>query len=321
MGVTFKNGRFTVQRDRKRTPEPVQKSGAAIDVLAKLRAFLDTEEPELVYFLVNLWRNQGKAITYKELREAILAGTLDVKLLEEWQQDYARFVREYLKPAWIMAMDAATDELRLRYPDWYFDPMAEGVQDWAERRGAEFVTSVTQNQIEGLRAVVQRASVIQDINVDTLARAIRPMVGLYWQQSQANLKYFEKLIQSGVKEKRALDLAIRYGARQHRYRGYLIARTELAFAYNQGSYQGIKQAQEAGYMGEVVKIWSTADDERTCEICGALEGKQIALDEDFDFKTKLATPRNPTIRLVPPAHPSCRCSVLYEEVAPPKIYR
>jgi len=139
------------------------------------------------------------------------------------------------------------------------------------------------------------------------------MVGLYYQQAQANMKYFENLIKNGTKEDRALDLATRYAARMHRYRGYNIARTELAFAYNQGSYEGIKQAQAAGYMGEVVKIWSTADDERTCEICGELEGKTIALDEDFDFKTKLATPMNPTIRRVPPAHPSCRCAVLYEE--------
>lgn len=312
MGITFKNGRFCSSRGA------VQKSAGAIDVLQKLRAFLDVEEPELVYFLVNLWRTQGRAITYKELREAILAGTLDVKLLEEWQQDYARFVREYLKPAWIMAMDAAATEIQQKYPEWYFDPMAEGVQDWADRRGAEFVTSVTNNQMEGLRAVVQRASVLQDINVDTLARAIRPLVGLYHQQSVANLRYFEKLIQSGVKEKRALDLSIRYAARQHRYRGYLIARTELAFSYNKGAHEGIKQAQAAGYMGKVEKIWVTAADERTCPYCSALDGKRIAMDEEFDFKTKLAL-SDPRIRLTPPAHPSCRCSVIYEEVAPPVI--
>ena len=41
-------------------------------------------------------------------------------------------------------------------------------------------------------------------------------------------------------------------------------------------------------MGEVVKVWSTAMDERTCPICGALEGKEIAMDEDFNFPTKLA---------------------------------
>lgn len=313
MGYTFKNGRLSMARE----PTIVKKDAAAIAALQKLRSFLDTNEPDLVYFLVNLWGAQGKAITYKELREAILVGDLSAELLEEWQQDYVKFVTKHLEPAWKKAMEAASKEIHQKYHEWNFDPMGDGVMSWTEKRGAEFVTSSTMAQIQGLKAVVQRASVLENINVDTLARAIRPMVGLYYQQSIANMKYFEKLIYSGVKEKRALDLSIRYGARQHRYRGYLIARTELAFAYNQGSYEGTKQAQKAGYMGEVVKIWSTADDERTCDVCGGLEGKVIAMDEDFDFKTKLATPMNPTIRRVPPAHPSCRCSVLYKEVAPP----
>ena len=313
MGYTFKNGRFSMARE----PAIVKKDAAAIAALQKLRSFLDTNEPDLVYFLVNLWGAQGKAITYKELREAILVGDLSAELLEEWQQDYVKFVTKHLEPAWKKAMEAASEEINQKYPEWNFDPMGDGVMSWTEKRGAEFVTSSTRAQIQGLKAVVQRAAVLENINVDTLARAIRPMVGLYYQQSIANMKYFEKLIESGVKEKRALDLSIRYGARQHRYRGYLIARTELAFAYNQGSYEGTKQAQMAGYMGEVVKVWSTAYDERTCDVCGGLEGKVIALDEDFDFKTKLSTPMNPTIRRVPPAHPSCRCSVLYKEVAPP----
>lgn len=299
-----------------RTADIKKSAGGA--VLRKLRAFLDAAEPELVYWLTTLHAEQGKAVTYKELREAILAGEISADLLEEWQQDYVRFVKEHMDPAWSGAIAAAATDIAQRYPAFSFDPYADGVCSWVEERGAAFVTSSTAAQIDGLRAVVRRAAVLADINVDTLARAIRPMVGLYHQQSVANLNYFTGLLESGMKEKKALDLAARYGARQHRYRGYLIARTELAFAYNQGSYQGTKQAQEAGYMGEVVKVWSTAMDERTCPICGALEGKEIAMDEDFNFPTKLAG-RMGTIQRVPPAHPSCRCAVEYREVTPPVI--
>lgn len=314
MGYTFKKITFPRSKQveiQKATPEAL--------VLQKLRAFLDTNEPGLVYFLVNLWGAQGKAITYKELREAILAGEISSELMDEWMQDYTKFVSEKLHPQWIAAMEAAAEDIKRRYPEWSFDPMGDGVKSWAESRSADFVTNVTKTQIQGLRAVVHRAAVLEDITVDILARAIRPMVGLTWQQSIANMNYFESLIKNGTKEKRALDLATRYAARQHRYRGYNIARTELAFAYNQGSYQGIKQAQQAGYMGKVVKVWCTADDERTCGICGGLEGKTIDIDDDFDFWTKLATPQNITIRRVPPAHPSCRCTVMYQEIAPPKI--
>jgi len=285
--------------------------------LRKLRSFLDVKEPQLVYFLVNLWRSQGKAITYKELREAILVGEISAEFFEQWFQDYSKFVTDHLQPAWVEAMDAAAKNIEARYPEWRFDPMGDGVKAWTGSRAAEFVTSSTKTQINAIQALVQRAAVLEDINVDILARAIRPMVGLTWQQSIANWNYFEYLVKNGVSEKKATDLAVRYAARQHRYRGYNIARTELAFAYNQGSYEGTKQAQAAGYMGEVVKVWCTADDERVCEVCGGLDGKIIALDDDFDFKTKLATPANPTIRRVPPAHPSCRCTVLYKEISPP----
>lgn len=282
--------------------------------LQKLRSFLDTAEPNLVYFLVNLWNAQGRAITYKELREAILAGEISEEYLEQWRQDYNRLVAKHMLPAWEEAMRAATDELAAKYKDWYFNPMSDGIKDWTQTHSAEFVTSVTQTQIDGLRAVIRRAATLEDRNVDMLARAIRPMVGLYKQQAEANLNYYNTLIESGMKEKKALDLSIRYGARQHRYRGYLIARTELAFSYNQGLYEGVKQAQAQGYMGDVMKIWCTADDERTCGQCGKLEGKAVAMDDDFDIQTRLSSAVSPTIRKVPPAHPGCRCSVLYKEI-------
>lgn len=312
MGIVFKDGRFT------REKKIIQKDAAAVAVLQKLRSFLDEAEPELVYFLVNTWRFQGRAITYKELREAILAGDITSTLLDQWMQDYNKFVVKHLQPAWQKAMDAAVESLEAKYPEWHFDPYADGVRDWTTQRSADFVTSVTNTQIQGIRAVVQKAAVLEDMNVDQLARAIRPMVGLYHQQAVANLNYYNTLIDSGMAPKKALDLSTRYAARQHRYRGYLIARTELAFAYNQGSYEGTKQAQEAGYMGQVEKVWCTADDERVCSVCGGLDGKRVGMDDDFDFDTKLAVPTNPTIRKVPPAHPSCRCTVLYEETSPPK---
>lgn len=295
----------------------LSKSADATRALKKLRSFLDSKEPGLVYFLVNTWRHQGQAITYKELREAILAGEISADLLDEWRQDYARFVVRHLEPQWIEAMEAAAKEELIKFPDFNFNPSGYGIAEWTENRAAEFVTYSTTAQIEGLRAVVRQAAVLENMTVDVLARAIRPMVGLYKQQSIANLNYFTKLIENGVSEKKALDLSIRYAARQHRYRGYNIARTELAFAYNKGADIGIRQAQAAGYLGEMVKIWSTADDERTCPHCGALEGKTIAMDEEFDFKTKLTAPG---IRLTPPAHPSCRCAVMYKQISPP-IYR
>jgi len=52
------------------------------------------------------------------------------------------------------------------------------------------------------------------------------------------------------------------------------------------------------------KVWLTADDERVCEICGAIDGESRNINALFSIG-----------KLLPPAHPSCRCAVAYEEVA------
>nr|DAR82821.1 MAG TPA: minor capsid protein [Caudoviricetes sp.] len=296
----------------------IEKVGKIIPITAliatkKIKKYLDAKEPELVFFLHNLWNNQGKAITYKELREAIIDGYLSEKLLEEWYQDYTKFVVDKVAPMWADAMKEANSEL-YKNPKFYFDPMQQEVVDWTNTRAAMFVTNVTKEQVAGIREVVKRASQLNDMNVDELSRAIRPMVGLDYRQSIANMNYYTKMIENGVKPNTALEKSIKYSARQNRHRAYRIARTELVFAYNQGSYYGTKQAQEQGLLGRVEKVWCTAEDERTCEICGALEGKRIAMDDDFDFKTKLI---EPGIKRVPPAHPHCRCTVIFDEVEPP----
>lgn len=288
------------------------------EALRILRGFLDENEPQFVYFLHRVWDCQGKAITYKELREAILKGYLTPEIIAEWQQDYSIFVLEHLKPMYAAAMVAAAKQISEKYPAFSFDEAATGVRQWTDHRAAQFVTNSTQEQINAIQFVVRRASQIQDMSVDGLSRVIRAMVGLNKPQARANLNYYQKMIESGVPQKKAIENSIKYSARQNRYRGYMIARTELAFAYNKGEQFGVEQAVAEGYMGEMDKVWCTADDERTCSCCGGLEGKRIGLRDHFGFPTKLKQ-IDFDIDLTPPAHPQCRCTVLYVEAKPPNF--
>lgn len=291
-------------------------SRLAQEALDTLRGFLNYEEPKLVKFLQHIWDNQQRAITYRELREAILLGHMDPALIEEWMQDYSKFVTDALLPLWLEAMESSTKQLAQHFPTYAFDSTTAGIKAWIDTRAAQFVTYCTEEQIAAINAVVGRAALLQDMTVDELSRVIRPMVGLNRPQARANLNYYNRLIQNGIKEKRARELSILYSHRQHRYRGYMIARTELAFAYNKGQHEGVKQAQAQGLMGDTVKVWSTAEDERVCPTCGRLNGRMIGMDEDFDYQTRLAA-TEPGIRQTPPAHPHCRCAVIYEEIAPP----
>lgn len=324
MGLVYHNGRFIPE-------EQIQKATDSERVLRLLRSFLDQNEPGLVRILVNTWNSQGKAITYKELREAILAGDISPEWLEDWMQDYSRFVAKELQPAWEKAIRAAVEELERQHPTFYFDPMAEGVRSWTESRAGEFVTNVSQTQIEGIRAVVRRAASLGDLDVDELARAIRPMIGLTKQQAEANLRYYERLRTNGITPKRARESSLYYAGRQQRHRAYTIARTELATAYNTGAHEGTKQAQAAGLLGECVKVWCTAGDERVCKkICAPLDGTEWAMDDDITYEYTYKRTNETVTRRInhglsdlgagkhPPAHPGCRCAVKYVEVSPPK---
>lgn len=288
------------------------------EALRILRSFLDEKEPQFVYFLHHIWNTQQKAITYKELREAIMKGYLTPEIIEEWQQDYSKFVVKHVKPMYAAAMAAAASQIARKYPAFSFNTAAEGVKIWTDNRAAEFVTNSTAEQVHAIRFAVARASQLQDVSVDGLARSIRAMVGLNKPQTMANLNYYQKMIESGVPQQKAIEQSIKYSARQSRYRGQMIARTELAFSYNKGEQFSVEQAVEEGYMGEMEKVWCTADDERTCDTCGKLEGKRIGLHDHFGFQTKLKQ-RDFDIDLTPPAHPQCRCTVLYVEAKPPNF--
>lgn len=282
--------------------------------LQRLKRFITHNEGELIAFLVNMWNYEGQAITYKELREAILYGGLTEELLTEWRRDYARFVIDKLLPKWQLAMNKANEDLYRKFPKYYFNPMQEGVVKWNQTRAAAFVTNETGITIQGLRAVIQRASELNDLNVDELGRVIRPMVGLNHRQAVANLNYYNKMIKDGVKPDKAYENSVRYAARQHRYRGQMIARTELAFSYNSGAYYGTKQAQEQGLLGKCVKVWCTAATDSVCDTCRNLEGKTIEMDEQFDFRTNIT---DPMIKIAGVAHPHCMCTIIYKEIEPP----
>lgn len=299
-----------------------RKSGQGKEVLDRLNRYLNAAEPEPVFYLTRFWSDQQKAVTYKEIREAIQNGFLDEKTLKAWQMDYANFVNERLKPIWEASMQAATPPSAVLRGGFYFDPTTKAVRDWINTRGSNWVTAIEGNQREAINNMLWKGF-SGDWTVDELARAIRPTIGLTVPQANANINYYKHVKNSllrdspGMKEttaiKRAQEAAAKYASRQHRQRAYTIATTEMAFAYNKGADEAIRQAQEKGYMGAMKRIWNTADDERVCGICGGLDGVAIDMDGEFDFRGRALYGGQ---KQTPPAHPRCRCVVDYEETGP-----
>lgn len=100
------------------------------------------------------------------------------------------------------------------------------------------------------------------------------------------------------------------------YRSERIARTEVLRASNFATLEAYKQS------GVVeAKEWLTAHDERVCPWCGPMDGKRLALGDDYFQEGDVVVGKNDkgkTVRLtiglsnvsVPPLHPNCRCTVI-----------
>lgn len=288
--------------------------------LDKLNSFLNAATPELVYWLQNNWQNQQQAITYKELREACEQGF--EPQIQKWQEDYAKFINEKLQPIWLSAMKAGAAATSAKHDTFVFDDTAKEVRQWLQKHGAEFVTVISDETRAAIRALVARGQA-ERWTPDQLARTIRPTIGLNKPQAIANSNYYWHVLEQTVHNNPglstkdanaiAMEAARKYAARQQRYRADMIANTELAYAYNMGQHESVRQAMQQGLMGPCVKIWSTSMDHRVCDRCAALSGKKIGFDESFDGGDKAAAGYD----IVPPAHPRCRCTVEYEETAPP----
>lgn len=317
-----------VIRKRRQTMTPrelfirkAKKSKAGKDALKHLNDYLNAATPEPMYWLHSLWGNQQNAITYKELREAIKNGYMDEAALQAWQQDYANFVEVHLKPVWEQAAAAGAAAVAAQATGgWVFDAMGDGVRTWINAHGAEWVTAVSADSRQAIQALIG-AGVTDLYSIDELSRAIRPLIGLTAPQAAANLKYYTQVrdnllannpnMKQATAEKQAKDAAMKYAARQHRYRAFTIATTETAFAYNFGYSEYIRQAQAAGYMGDGYLVVDTAADDDVCPICSSMEGKQIAIDQPAD------KPLFAGQTMIPPFHPRCRCATHFEETVPP----
>ena len=117
--------------------DDIQKSRMSrAKIYARLNNFLKAREPKLARFLAR-YTSASDVITYQDLRQAILTGELESGALMRWQEDYSKMIIEHIYPEWERAMSYAAKTLEDKYPDFYFSPGDEGVQEWASTRAAE----------------------------------------------------------------------------------------------------------------------------------------------------------------------------------------
>lgn len=307
-------------------PKRVKKTRAksSQEVLRRLEKYLKDSCDEPVQILCGFWEDQQNAISYQEIRQAVLDGVISQETLQLWSQDYSVLVTNRMSKLWTDAIAAGpTGQPLLDGPAFKFNTQTPGILNWLSGHGAEFVTSSTQAQKDAIEALLTK-KMRDGHTVDELSRLIRPCIGLTEGDAKATARLYDSIVENLKKEhprmkpesirRKALASAQKYAERKHRQRAMTIAQTESAFAYNRGADEGIRQAQELNLLGLVKKRWCTSGDDGVCDICSALDGVEIDMDSDFDFKGRILFQGH---HRLPPAHPRCACAVEYIEVEPP----
>ena len=311
-----------ITKRRKLSPE-------AQAILDRLGKYLNDNSAEPVEILCGFWKDQQDAITYQELRKLVEEGYLDEVTARLWEQDYSVLVKEQMPKIWnhaIIAGAASQPLMERTLGAWTFNTQTPGVMRWIQSRGAYMVTVSTQTQKDAI-ALLQEDKMRNGHTVDELARLIRPCVGLYRQQASAVSNYYDSMIKALTEQHprtkpariqaMALDKATKYAERLHRQRALMIAQTEMAFAYNYGADEGIRQAQADFLIGKCIKRWCTAGDNNVCDACKDLNGTEIGMDELFYSGSRVVYEET---GLYPPLHPRCGCAVQYIEVEAPKPF-
>jgi SPP1 gp7 family putative phage head morphogenesis protein len=182
---------------------------------------------------------------------------------------------------------------------------------FASKRAGQLIVSIDELTRIAIRKIIID-SFNEQIDYRATARRIKNIIGLHPKWAEAVTKFekreLERLIKGGMKEAKAREAsatsASKYADRLRSARATMIARTEIQIAQNEGRYEGWKQADEAGFIDpSSMKMWVTAQDERTCEICAPLDGELAPWNGVFSIGLE-----------APIVHPHCRCTMV---IVPP----
>ncbi len=283
----------------------------------------NSDKIKLIEVLRNFWDIEKNAITYKEIRLAVLNGGLSTTDIENFRQDYSKLINEKLKPIFNDVNRCKADALNSAVKNYKYDLHDLEFRKWVNSHCAGLVTSMTDEQRNALKTLINYAY-DNKMSTDEAARLIRPCIGLTEKQAYSNAKYYEhvktELLKNnpnmGVRtaEKRARESAAKYAERQHRYRAQSIAQTELVSANNQAYLASIKDAYNKGVIGYGKFVWSCTFDENSCEECKSLDGLSVEMGHSFPIKGEEYFAGQ---HEAPPAHPNCGCGVYYEELEAP----
>jgi SPP1 gp7 family putative phage head morphogenesis protein len=271
------------------------------DLHRLLRQLLSRGEPQIIGWLRSVWRSQGRELT-TTMVQRIIAGLLpQAELLAAFRADYERVVNERL---YRLVRTIATEfgERWARSEAFPFDPRSERLERAILGRLEKLPVQLATDQVAALNELVSFYTTTAPAPAGVMADRIRRFIGLTRRELRAVENLEASLIEAGASPGTIARQVAQYADLQQQARALRIARTELSYATTAGQLEAVQQAVDAGLLKRPLTVWSAADDEVTCPICGDLDGTAVSAGQMF-----------PGGYDGPPAHPSCRCVLIVEE--------
>jgi hypothetical protein len=284
-----------------------------VDVNALVIEVTEQPEADLSRELLRLWSSfMGKVVTADDVRHMADTGSIPARLTAAIKSTYADFAAVEARGQ----MESVASEMAGRFLDGVQGANVETVRDLIngdaelslqlkhelQVRSDRLAVEMSDDQHAAIQLLVDYYATDAAMTVGDLSTTLADFVGLTAREAGWVLNYRDELAKAEMSAKQTAELVGRYTERLERGRALRIARTETAFAATEGQKEGLREARDAGLVeGKVMKQWSTADDEATCDECAEL-GAAGPVGEDESFSTEVDDP---------PAHPNCRCSFDY----------
>ena len=185
--------------------------------------------------------------------------------------------------------------------DW--DVTQPDVLEAARNLTATTITDINNTTRKAISDLIYEA-IDTGMGRDELVRKIKLSVGLLPSHVGA-LNRYEQTLQAQQKPQRQITkLTKAYQERLLNYRAKMIGRTEVSLALNVGQEEFWKQMQKKGMLPQdAQRQWMTADDERTCDICGPMDGELAPIGGVW------LTNVNQYVQVPSDTHPNCRCAM------------
>ena len=269
-----------------------------------MRAMLRAHRGRFEGAVQRTWARLRTFVDPAEVAALRAAGAVTPELNARIDEVYREFGEGTLLAEWETAIDEGYEYLvddlvaaLVELPDTSVRDAAS--RKWIRERSARRIVELGDQQREAILATLEYAASGNSMGPRAAARHLRASVGLTGREGRAVGALRARLEADGQAAEAVDRATLNYAKRLHELRAERIARTELAAAFNRGSLEATLGAfPDAAVSAE----WATADDERTCSICRPLDGVVVDAGRDFEGGD------GPT----PPAHPNCRCTLLYE---------